>query len=171
MWRRNHQDALIIFKECTDLHVTINGLSYIGAASSLVSGAEALLLQGNLEEATQNIYDADCIVKLAGGMRSLEIRIKWNFARLSAYRSDYVRAISRYKDLIEEQRKNFGIDYKRLRTLHYELGDVYRDLGDIQKAEYYYKAGFATASRKTRSLTDTDNVSAWLVYGSLTKSI
>ncbi|KAJ5593502.1 hypothetical protein N7537_010406 [Penicillium hordei] len=147
----------------------MNGLSHIGTASSLVSGAEALLRQGNLEEATQNIYDADCILKLVGGMRSLEIRIKWSLARLSACRSDYVRAISRYENLIEEHQKNFGIDYKRLRTLNCELGDVYRDLGDMRKAEYYYKAGFATASRKTKLLTDTVNVSAWLVYGSLTR--
>ncbi|RMJ24355.1 NB-ARC domain-containing protein [Aspergillus sp. HF37] len=161
MRRRNLEDAMLLFKECKELHADLDKISYIGAAFSLAGSAEVLLLQGNVEEATRNIYDAESIEKLTGGSRSLAICIKWNFARLFSRMEDSVRAISRYHELIEEHQSHYGPGYQRWNALHCELGNAYQNLGDMQKAEYYYRIG---------CWADSSDIPQWLVYGSLTKT-
>ncbi|KAI9041967.1 uncharacterized protein KD926_006304 [Aspergillus affinis] len=98
--------AVSIFKRCTDLCATITGIACVSTASALLSGVEAMLLQGNAEDATQALYDAERIEKEIDSPRALAIRIKWNLARHSLRMGDYVRAISCYKDLCEEHESN-----------------------------------------------------------------
>lgn len=74
--KQNLEYAISAFKECTELSINISGASYITAADSLASGAEVLLMQGNFEEATQNIFDAARLVELAGGSPSVEFRVE-----------------------------------------------------------------------------------------------
>lgn len=166
--KQNLEYAISAFKECTELSAHISGASYTTAADSLASGAEVLLMQGNSEEATQNIYDAASLVELAGGSPSVEFRVEWNLARLSSTMGDYVRAIRRYQQLIENCQKHYGSRYQRWSLLHCELGDVYRELGDMQNTEYCYEVGRASTTRRARPLgTDANDISPWLGYETL----
>jgi tetratricopeptide (TPR) repeat protein len=160
--------AIETFLKCTEFYANANGTSCLGVAYSLASGAEILLMQGKVEGAAQNLYDARCIIEqLSDGSRCLSIRIKWDLARLSAVLEDYVRATSQYRDLIEDYRKHYGPRYRRWNILHCELGDIYRELGDNKKAEDCYLAGSATVSRRNRSLRiDSCDIPQGLLYAS-----
>lgn len=174
MRKRNIDHAVSIFKHCTDLYANITGISYVGTASALISGVEAMLLQGNVEDATQTLYDAERIQKEIGSPRALAIRVKWNLARYSLRMGDHVRAISRYKDLCEEHENNHdqvGSPSHRWESLHCELADVYLDLGDIQKAKSEYDVGRASEIRRSRFLKiDSKDISQWLIHDSLVRT-
>jgi hypothetical protein len=133
-----------------------------------------MLMQGNVEEATQRLYEAEQIQKDIGNARALGIRIKWNMARHSLRIGDHIRAASRCKDLCEEHETNHdlvGPPSHRWESLHCELGDVYLDLGDIQKAKAEYDLGRASASQRSRSLKiDPRDISQWLLHGSLERT-
>lgn len=177
MRKQNIAHALSIFEHCTEHYAQITGVSSVGIVSALVSGGEAMLIQGNVEDATQNLYDAENIQKAIDIPHALVFRLKWNLARHSLRRGDHIRATSRYKDLCDEHELNndsVGPPSRRLASLRCELGDVYLDLGDVQKAKEEYDIGKASAKRRSKSwkinLKDT---SQWLLYASLerTKSL
>lgn len=174
MRKQNIDHAVSIFEHCTGLYAKISGISSVSTASALVSGVEAMLMQGNVEDATQNLYDAERIQKEIGSPRALAIRVKWNLARHSLRMGDHIRASSRYKDLCEEHETNqnpIGSLSRRWESLRCELGDVYLDLGDIQKANTEYDTGRASASRRSRKLKiDSGGISQWLIYGSLERT-
>lgn len=173
---RKHKidDAVSIFKHCTELYADIAAISSVGTASALISGVEAMLMQGNVEEATQSLYEAENIQKNIGSARALEIRVKWNMARHILRMGDHIRATSRYKDLCEEHETNHdpvGPPSHRWESLHCELGDVYLDLGDAKRAEAEYDIGRASSSRTSRSLKmDPREISQWLIHGSLERT-
>jgi tetratricopeptide (TPR) repeat protein len=174
MRRQKIDDAVSIFQRCTELYANVASISSVGTASALVSGVEAMLMQGNVEEATQSLYEAEHIQKDLGSARALAIRVKWNTARHSLRMGDHIRATSRYKDLCEEHESNHdlvGPSLHRWESLHCELGDVYLDLGDVQKATAEYDIGRASASRISRSLEiDSRDISQWLLHGSLERT-
>ncbi|GES61994.1 benzoate 4-monooxygenase cytochrome P450 [Aspergillus terreus] len=112
-------------------------------SATLVNGAEILLMQGELEDAFQLLYDAQCIAQASTDSLSLTCRVKWDIARLSALKGEYVRAVRNYQDLIEDCRQRFGTQNHRWRTLHCELGDIYRELGIPAKSEDCYRNGLS----------------------------
>jgi hypothetical protein len=155
MRRQKIDDAVSIFKHCTKLYANIASIASVGTASALISGVEAMLMQGNVEEATQSLYEAEQIQKDIGSARAVGIRVKWDMARHSLRLGDHIRAISRYQDLCEEHETNHdlvGPPLHRWESLHCELGDVYLNLSDVQKAKAEYDIGWASASRRSRSL-------------------
>ncbi|KAJ5977891.1 hypothetical protein N7501_001233 [Penicillium viridicatum] len=174
MRKQNIDHAVSIFEHCTDLYAKISGISSVSTASALLSGVEAMLMQGNVEDATQSLYDAERIQKEIGSPRSLAIRVEWNLARHSLRMGDHIRAIGRYKDLCEEHENSqepVGPLSRRWESLRRELGDVYLELGDIQKANAEYNTGRASASRRSRILKAGPGfISQWLIYGSLERT-
>lgn len=104
---------------------------------------------------TQSLYEVEHIPKDLGSARALGIRVKWNMARHGLRMGDHIRATSRYQDLCEEHETSHnlvGRPLHRWESLHCELGDVYLDFGDMQKAKAEYDIGRASASRRSRSL-------------------
>lgn len=174
MRKQNIDHAVSIFEHCTGLYAKITGISSISTASVLLSGVEAMLMQGNVEDATQSLYDAERIQKEICSPRSLAIRVKWNLARHSLRMGDHIRAISRFKDLCEEHensQEQGGLLSRRWESLRRELGDVYLELGDIQKANAEYNTGRSSASRRSSILkTGPEFISQWLIYGSLERT-
>ncbi|KAJ6020370.1 hypothetical protein N7540_005874 [Penicillium herquei] len=173
---RKHEvdDSISIFERCTELYAGLTSISAAGTTSALLSGVEAMLIQGKAEEATQPLYEAEIIHKNINSSRSLKIRVKWDMARHSLRIGDHIRAIRRYEDLCEEHGTNhdpFGPPSHRWESFHCDLGDVYLDLGDVSKATAEYDIGQASPSRRSRFLKmDPRDISQWLLHGSLERT-
>jgi tetratricopeptide (TPR) repeat protein len=174
MRKHNIDNAVSIFQHCTDLYANKAGISNVGTISTPISGVEAMLMQGNIEDATQIIYDAESISKGINSPRALALRIKWNMARHSMLMGEYGRALSRYKDLCEEHERyhdHAGSSSRRWEALHCALGEIYLKLGDLELARVEYEIGNASTSRKTlASKSDPKNITQWLIYGSLERT-
>lgn len=158
--------ALQTFQNCSEFYGTACGAYDLLMSAFLVNGAEILLMQGELEDASQLLYDAQCIAQASTDSLSLTCRVKWNIARLSALKGEYVRAVRNYQDLIEDCKQRFGTQNPRWRTLHCELGDVYRELGIPAKSEDCYRNGSATVARKRRPVkVEPTDISQALLHG------
>ncbi|KAL4794060.1 hypothetical protein BDV19DRAFT_390568 [Aspergillus venezuelensis] len=151
MYRGDLKTALVTFQECTRLFTSTCGTYHLSVATTLVSGAEILLICAKLEESFQLICDAQQIAEASSNPACLATRIDWNLARVLFLQGDHLRAIKHYEKLIAECKSRFGIHNHRWRTLQCELGDVYRELGITDKSRLSYDKGAASLDRKTRT--------------------
>ena len=143
--------ALETFQECTKRLTSTCGTYHLSVATALVSGAEILLISGELEEAFQLICDAQQIAEASSNPACLATRIDWNLARVLFLQGDHLQVIKHYDSLIEECKHRLGIHNHRWRTLQCELGDVYRELGMTDKSRLCYDKGAASLDRKTQT--------------------